>query len=81
MDIFKLEIFCQPNQKEQVLNTLHQHGVDRVGNYDHCWAISMVEGSHRALDDAKPVFGASGLVESYPLVKVEITINQPLIPP
>ncbi len=44
--MYKLEIFCLPEQKEVVLNTLHETGVDKIGNYDHCWVISSVKGSH-----------------------------------
>ena len=72
--MYKLEIFCQPSQKEAVLNTLHEAGVDKVGNYDHCWAISTVSGSHRALLGSNPVFGSYGEVEKYSLVKIEINV-------
>ncbi|MCT4348007.1 hypothetical protein NX845_05420 [Vibrio sp. NC2] len=48
--MYKLEIFCTPEQQDLVLSTLHESGVDRIGNYDHCWAIGSVIGSHRALD-------------------------------
>ncbi|POB66531.1 cation tolerance protein CutA, partial [Vibrio vulnificus] len=27
--MYKLEIFCQPNQQEMVLSTLHEAGVDK----------------------------------------------------
>ncbi len=74
--MYKLEIFCLPEQKEQVLLALHNAGVDKIGNYDHCWAISTITGSHRALDDSNPVFGSVGKVENHPLLKVEINVDR-----
>ncbi len=74
--MYKLEIFCLPEQKERVLYTLHEAGVDQIGNYDHCWAISSITGTHRALEGSNPVFGSVGEVENYPLLKVEINVDQ-----
>jgi hypothetical protein len=73
--MYLLEIFCQTEQIEDVLKTLHNAGVDVMGNYDHCWAIGSFTGSHRALDGANPLFGASGGVENYPLSKIEINVD------
>lgn len=73
--IYLLEIFCQTEQIELVLNTLHGAGVDMIGNYDHCWAIGSMTGSHRALEGSQPMFGSSGEVENYPLAKVEINVE------
>ncbi|CCN50208.1 conserved hypothetical protein [Vibrio nigripulchritudo MADA3029] len=77
--MYKLEIFCQPDQKDKVLSTLHEAGVDKIGNYDHCWAIDSVTGSHRALLGSSPVFGAIGGVENYPLLKVEINVERQFV--
>lgn len=79
--MYKLEVFCKPEQKELVLSTLHESGVDRIGNYDHCWAIGSVTGSHRALDGANPVFGEQGKVENYALLKVEINVAKEQVKP
>ncbi|MCC4860635.1 hypothetical protein [Vibrio splendidus] len=79
--MYKLEIFCTPEQQELVLSTLHESGVDRIGNYDHCWAIGSVIGSHRALDGSAPVFGCNGKVENYPLLKVEINVAKSQVKP
>ena len=73
--MYLLEIFCQTDQIEKVLNTLHGAGVDMIGNYDHCWAIGSVTGSHRALEGSHPMFGSSGDVENYPLAKIEINVD------
>ncbi|EKO3404104.1 hypothetical protein N6C02_002352 [Vibrio fluvialis] len=72
--MFKLEIFCQPEQQDLVLATLHECGVGRIGNYDHCWAIGSVMCSHRALEGSNPVFGSVGHVENYPLLKIEVNV-------
>lgn len=72
--MYKLEIFCKPEQQDMVLSTLHESGVDKIGHYDHCWAIASVTGSHRALEGATPVFGRKGDVEQYPLSKIEINV-------
>lgn len=74
--MYKLEIFCLPEQKEKVLCILHEAGVDQIGNYDHCWAIHNIMGSHRALPGSNPVFGLIGEVENYPLLKIEINVDQ-----
>ena len=74
--MYLLSIFCKPEQQELVLRTLHELGVDRIGQYDHCWAITTYEGSHRALEGANPVFGGKGEVERYPLLKIEINVER-----
>ena len=79
--MYKLEIFCTPEQQERVLSTLHESGVDRIGNYDHCWAIGSVTGPHRALDGSAPVFGSKGKVENYPLLKIEINVAKGQVKP
>ncbi|HFQ5206232.1 hypothetical protein F6X00_11560 [Vibrio vulnificus] len=79
--MYKLEIFCQPNQQEMVLSTLHEAGVDKIGNYDHCWAYGSITGSHRALDGSNPVFGSDGRVENYPLLKIEINVSRKYVQP
>ncbi|EEX30879.1 cation tolerance protein CutA [Vibrio coralliilyticus] len=79
--MYKLEIFCQPAQKAQVLSTLHESGVDKIGDYDHCWAFGAMTGSHRALEGAKPVFGDKGLVENYDLLKIEINVDKAQVKP
>ncbi len=80
-NMYKLEIFCQPNQQEMVLSTLHETGVDKIGNYDHCWAYGSITGSHRALDGSNPVFGSVGRVENYPLIKIEINVSRKYVQP
>ena len=79
--MYKLEIFCTPEQQDLVLSTLHESGVDKIGNYDHCWAIGSVTGSHRALDGSTPIFGDKGKVENYPLLKVEINVAKNQVKP
>lgn len=79
--MFKLEIFCQPEQQDLVLATLHECGVGRIGNYDHCWAIGSVMGSHRALEGSNPIFGLRGQIEKYPLIKVEVNVAQNQVNP
>jgi len=74
--MYLLEIFCQTDQRDQVLSTLHEAGVDVIGKYDHCWAIGSLTGSHRALEGSSPSFGSSGDVENYPLSKIEINVEQ-----
>ena len=79
--MYKLEIFCKPEQQNMVQSTLHESGVDKIGNYDHCWAIGSVLGSHRALDGSSPVFGSKGSVENYPLIKIEINVLENQVKP
>ncbi len=79
--MYKLDIFCQPEQQDLVLDTLHLQGVDKIGDYDHCWAIGSVMGSHRALDKANPIFGAKHTIENYPLLKIEINVAKDQVQP
>ncbi|MBF9002936.1 MULTISPECIES: hypothetical protein [Vibrio] len=79
--MYKLDICCKPEQKELVLSTLHESGVDKIGHYDHCWAIASIEGSHRALEGAQPVFGGVGSIENYPLLKIEINVTREQVSP
>ncbi|GMQ46727.1 hypothetical protein [Vibrio sp. 10N] len=79
--MYKLEIFCKPEQQDMVLSTLHESGADKIGNYDHCWAIGSVTGSHRALAGSNPIFGVKGTVENYSLIKVEINVSRDVVKP
>ncbi|MCG9555646.1 hypothetical protein L1D16_12845 [Vibrio sp. Isolate31] len=79
--MYKLEIFCNPEQQMLVQNVLHESGVDKIGNYDHCWAIGSVTGSHRALEGSNPVFGSKGKVENYKLLKIEINVSTEQVRP
>ncbi|TQQ54981.1 hypothetical protein [Vibrio cholerae] len=79
--MYKLEIFCQPDQQDVVLSTLHDAGVNKIGNYDHCWALGSVMGSHRALEGSNPVFGSVGKLENYPLIKIEINVAHEHVKP
>ncbi|EOW9462529.1 hypothetical protein ACOCGI_003712, partial [Vibrio cholerae] len=73
--MYKLEIFCQPNQQDIVLSTLHDAGVDKIGNYDHCWALGSVMGSHRALEGSNPVFGSVSFLKAK-IIKIPTSCSE-----
>ncbi len=74
--MYKLEIFCNPDQQMLVQNVLHESGVDKIGNYDHCWAIGSVTGSHRALEGSNPVFGLKVRSKTTSYLKLKSTSQQ-----
>ncbi|CAK2422490.1 hypothetical protein VCRA2116O29_190033 [Vibrio crassostreae] len=42
--MYKLDIFCTPEQQDLVLSTLHESGVDKIGNYDTAGLLGRLQG-------------------------------------
>jgi len=53
----KLEIFVPQKYALKIRDELAKIGVGRIGNYDHCVALSPVRGFFRPLDGANPFDG------------------------
>jgi hypothetical protein len=69
----KLEIFIPEEYVDSLRDALNSVGVGRIGNYDHCIAVSRVQGYWRPLPGAEPYQGEIGEVESGEECKVEVS--------
>jgi len=76
---FKLEIFIPADQVEALREALGQVGAGRIGNYDHCCAVSEVQGYWRPLEGAQPFQGQVGVAETGRECKVEVNCPRELV--
>lgn len=68
--------FIPPEFLERLQAELTQAGAGRVGNYDHCMAVSPVTGYWRPLHGANPYQGELGKIESASELKVETSCKR-----
>ncbi len=72
----KIQVFVPPSHVDKVMAAISQTGVNRLGNYDHCFFVSKGEGYFRALEGADPVVGNIGEVTRVEELKVEFVCPQ-----
>lgn len=72
----KLEIFVPESHVVQVRDALVEIGVGVIGNYDHCFAISQVQGSFRPLPGATPFDGEVGRITYSVESKIEVNCRR-----
>ncbi|NOH01355.1 MAG: cytochrome C biogenesis protein [Chloroflexi bacterium] len=72
----KLEIFIPQGYVDQVREALAKVGVGMIGNYDHCFAVSEVQGSFRPLEGAKPFDGKVGEITYSVEYKLEVNCRR-----
>ena len=75
----KLEIFVPPGHVENVRDALAGIGVGVIGNYDHCFAVSQVQGSFRPLEGANPFDGEIGKIKETVEYKMEVNCKRELV--
>lgn len=75
----KLEIFVPETHVERVRDALAEAGVGVIGNYDHCFAISQVQGSFRPLEGANPFDGKVGEITFSVESKIEVNCRRELV--
>ena len=75
----KLEIFVPQGHVEKVRDALAKVGVGVIGNYDHCFAISQVQGSFRPLEGANPFDGKIGEISEVAEYKLEVNCKRELV--
>ena len=75
----KLEIFVPETHITQVRDALVEIGVGVIGNYDHCFAISQVQGSFRPLEGATPFDGKVGEITFSVESKIEVNCRRELV--
>jgi hypothetical protein len=75
----KLEIFVPQDYALKIRDQLAKIGVGRIGDYDHCVAISQVQGYFRPLPGANPFEGEIGRIEATIEAKVEVNCRRELV--
>ena len=68
----KLEIFIPEDYIDPLRHALHEVGVGRIGQYDHCLSITQVSGYWRPLPGSDPHLGEVGEVSHATECKVEV---------
>src|SRR5215208_2688968 len=75
----KLEIFVPKEYALKIRDALAKIGVGRVGNYDHCLAISQVQGYYRPLPGAEPFEGKIEKISETVEQKIEVNCKRELV--
>jgi hypothetical protein len=75
----KLEIFVPQEYSLKLRDELAKIGVGRVGNYDHCVAITPVQGYYRPLPGAEPFDGEIGKITETAERKLEVNCERGLV--
>ena len=75
----KLEIFVPQEYAFQVRDELAKIGVGRIGDYDHCVAMTAVRGFFRPLPGSDPFEGQEGKVSEVAEYKVEVNCKRELV--
>ena len=75
----KLEIFVPREYALKIRDELAKIGVGRVGNYDHCLAISPVQGYYRPLPGADPFEGKIEKISETVEHKIEVNCKRELV--
>ena len=74
MEFYKLEVFIPVEHVEPIVEALNEAGFIREGDYDYCYATSLVKGHFRALEGAKPFIGSKHEVVEVDEIKLECRI-------
>jgi hypothetical protein len=75
----KLEIFIPQEYSLQLRDELAKIGVGRLGTYDHCVAITPVQGYFRPLPGADPFDGEIGKISEKMEHKLEVNCERGLV--
>ena len=75
----KLEIFVPQEYALKIRDELAKIGVGRIGNYDHCVAISPVQGYYLPLPGADPFEGQIEKINEVKEYKVEVDCKRELV--
>ncbi len=72
----KIEIFIPEDFTDKLIDELSKVSVGRIGNYDHCAAVSSVRGTWRPLPGANPYEGEIGAISQAAEHKVEVNCRK-----
>ena len=75
----KLEIFVPQEYALKIRDHLAEIGVGRIGDYDHCVAITAVQGYFRPLPGANPFDGEIGRIQETKEAKIEVNCKRELV--
>ena len=75
----KLEIFVPQEYALKIRDHLAKIGAGQIGAYDHCVAISPVQGYFRPLPGANPFDGEIGKIQEANEAKVEVNCKRELV--
>ena len=75
----KLEIFVPQEYALKIRDELAKIGVGRIGNYDHCAALSPARGFFRPLEGANPFDGEIGKISEVAEYKLEVNCKRELV--
>lgn len=75
----KLEIFVPEEYAFKIRDELARIGVGRIGDYDHCVAMTPVRGFFRPLPGSNPFEGEQGKISEVAEVKVEVNCRRDLV--
>src|SRR5919198_1544146 len=75
----KLEIFVPQDYALKLRDELAKVGVGRIGNYDHCVAITPLQGYFRPLIGATPFEGEVGKITETAEAKLEVNCERGLV--
>ena len=75
----KLEIFVPQEYALKIRDELAKIGVGRIGNYDHCVAMSPVQGYYRPLPGADPFEGKIEKISEVKEYKLEVNCRRELV--
>ena len=75
----KLEIFVPQEYALKIRDHLAEIGVGRIGDYDHCVAITSVQGYFRPLPGANPFDGEIGRIQETKEAKIEVNCKRELV--
>jgi hypothetical protein len=75
----KLEIFIPQEYSLKLRDELAKIGVGRLGNYDHCVALTLVQGYFRPLPGAEPFEGELGKITEITEHKLEVNCERALV--
>ena len=75
----KLEIFVPQEYALKLRDQLAKIGVGRIGDYDHCVAITTVQGYFRPRPGANPFDGEIGTIQETMESKIEVNCRRELV--
>ena len=75
----KLEIFVPQEHALKIRDELAKIGVGIIGNYDHCVALTPVQGYFRPMEGATPFEGDVGMISEVAEYKIEVNCKRELV--
>jgi dinuclear metal center YbgI/SA1388 family protein len=70
----KITVFVPAEQKEPLMQAMHQAGAGNIGNYSQCSFSTQGEGRFLPNDQANPVIGESGKAEKVEETRIEMIL-------